>query len=109
MVFIDIIISIIILLFDRLPLNVFQCDWCPMFCTCDVLILFFYLFAGVAARGGWVVDTAGHRGGSIQQGLGCWQTAGLFWAPDLHLRQMLLIERYILIPDNDKNNSMQPP
>ena len=25
----------------------------------------------------WVVDTAGHRGGSILQ--------GLFWAPDLHL------------------------
>ena len=75
---------------------------------CDVLILFFYLLVGAAARG-WVVDTAGHRGGSIQQGLGCWQTAGLFWAPDLHLRQMLLIERYILIPDNDKNNSMRPP
>jgi len=75
---------------------------------CDVLILFFYPFAGAAARR-WVVDTAGHRGGSIQQGLGCWQTAGLFWAPDLHLRQMLLIERYILIPDNDKNNFMRPP
>ena len=75
---------------------------------CDVLILFFYLFAGAAARG-WVVDTAGHGGGSMQQWLGCWQTAGLFWAPDLHLRQMLLIERFILIPDNDKNNSMQPP
>ena len=34
---------------------------------------------------GWVVDTAGHGGGSIWQGLGCWSTARLFWAPDLHL------------------------
>ena len=75
---------------------------------CDVLILFVYLFTGAAPRG-WVVDTAGHRGGSIQQGLRFWQTTGLIWAPDLHLRQMLLIERFTLIPDNGKNNSMRPP
>ena len=38
---------------------------------------------------GWLVDTVGHRGGSIWQGLGCWATKGLFWAPDLHLQRML--------------------
>ena len=39
-------------------------------------------FVGAGARS-WVVDTAGHRGDSILQGLGCWPTVGLFWAPDL--------------------------
>ena len=48
-------------------------------------------WAGGGARG-WVVDTASHGGGSIWQGLGCWPTAGLFWAPDLDLRGVLLIE-----------------
>ena len=45
---------------------------------------------------GWVVDTAGHGGGSLPQGLGSWLTVGLFWAPDLHLRQMLLIYSFFL-------------
>ena len=44
------------------------------------LTLFVNPFVGEGAHG-WVVDTAGHRGGSIQQGLGCWPTIGLFWAP----------------------------
>ena len=44
-----------------------------MFCV--VSILFVYLLAGTEAYG-WVVDTAGHRGGSIPQRLGCWPTAG---------------------------------
>ena len=40
-------------------------------------------FVGAGACG-WVVDTAGHGGGSIPQGLGCWPTVGLFWAPNLN-------------------------
>ena len=57
--------------------------------VCVVLFYFVHLFIGAGARG-WVVDTAGHRGGSILQGLGCWLTVGLFWAPDLHLQRLLL-------------------
>ena len=53
---------------------------------CDLV----YPFIGVGARG-WVVDTAGHGGGSNLQGLGSWPTIGLFWAPDLHLQRMLLM------------------
>ena len=62
---------------DWLPLNVFQCEcMIPMFCV--VLILFVYPFAGA---GLWIVNTAGHGGGSIWHGLGCWPTAGLFQVP----------------------------
>ena len=50
-----------------------------------VVFYFVYHFVEVGARG-WVVDTAGHSDGSILQGLGCWPTVGLFWAPDRHLR-----------------------
>ena len=57
---------------------------------CAVLILFVYPFAGA---GLWIVNTAGHEGGSTWHGLGCWPTAGLFQAPDLHLRLMLLNRR----------------
>ena len=39
---------------------------------------------------GLIVDTAGHKGGSILQGLGCWPSVGLFWVRDLHLQRMLL-------------------
>ena len=46
------------------------------------ILIFVYPFVGAGARS-WVVDTAGHRGDSIPQGLGCWPTVGLFWAPDL--------------------------
>ena len=59
--------------------------------------LFYFVCPLVEAGGsglraqGWVVDTAGHEGGYTQQGLGCWPTIGLFWAPDLHLQPMLLI------------------
>ena len=60
----------------------------PMFCV--VLILFVYPFAGA---GLWMVNTAGHGGGSIWHGLACWPTAGLFQVPDLHLRLMLLNRR----------------
>ena len=38
---------------------------------------FAYPFIGAGACG-WVVDTAGHRAGSILEGLSCWQTVGLF-------------------------------
>ena len=54
-----------------------------------VLFYFVYAFIGAGARG-WVVDTAGHGGGYILQGLGCWLTVELFWAPDLHLQRMFL-------------------
>ena len=74
-------------LFDRLPLNVFQCDWCP--CMCCLVLFCLSLHWGVGPNG-WVVDTAGNEGGSILQGLRCWSTVRLFWAPDLHLQQMLL-------------------
>ena len=52
--------------------------------VCVVLFYFAHVVIGAGARG-CVVDTAGRRGGSILQGLGCWPTVGLFWAPDLHL------------------------
>ena len=51
---------------------------------CVVLFYFVYIVMGAGARS-CVVDTAGHGSGSILQGLGCWLTVGLFWAPDLHL------------------------
>ena len=35
--------------FDRLPLNVFQCDWCP--CLCCVILFYFSLCWGV---GSWL-------------------------------------------------------
>ena len=57
--------------------------------VCVVLFYFVYPLVGAGACGS-VVDTAGHGGGSILQGLGCWSTVGLFWAPDLHLRRMLI-------------------
>lgn len=57
--------------------------------ACDVLFYFVYPFVGVGARD-WVVDTAGHGDGSILQRLGCWPAAGLVWAPDRHMQQMLL-------------------
>jgi len=57
-----------------------------MFCV--VFILF--VISSLGARG-WVVDTFGNGGGSIPQGLSFWPTAGLFWVPDLHLQQMLLM------------------
>ena len=53
-------------LFGWLSLNVFQCDWCPCLCC---LIFFVYPFV-LAGACGWVLDTAGHEGGSILQGLG---------------------------------------
>ena len=37
------------------------------------------------------MDTAGHQGGTIRQGLGCWPTVGLFWVSDLFLQRMFLI------------------
>ena len=43
--------------FDRLPLNVFQYDWCP--CLCCLILFCLSLHWGGAC--GWVVDTAGHR------------------------------------------------
>ena len=52
--------------------------------VCVVLFYFVYPFIGVGARA-WVMDTAGHEGGFILQGLGCWPTVGLFWVRDLHL------------------------
>ena len=36
--------------FDRLPLNVFQCDWCSCWC-CRIVICFFSLCWG---RGSWL-------------------------------------------------------
>ena len=54
-----------------------------------VLFCFVYLFIGAGVRA-WVMDTAGHEGGSILLGLGCWPTVGLFWAQDFHLWRMLL-------------------
>ena len=81
MVFIIIIIIIIAIIyyfilvyFDRLPLNVFHCDWCPSLCC----LILFCLFPHWGRVHGWVVDTAGQGGGSILQGLGCWPTVGLF-------------------------------
>ena len=57
----------------------------------DVVLLYFvYPFVELGARG-WAVDTAGHEGGYIQQGLGCWPTTALFLASDLHLQPMLFI------------------
>ena len=52
--------------------------------ACVVLFYFVYLSIGAGACG-WVVDTVGHGGGSILQGLGCSPTVGLFWALDIHL------------------------
>ena len=57
--------------------------------VCVLLFYLVYPFIGVRAHA-WVMDTAGHEGGSILLGLGCWPTVGLFWAHDLHLWQMLL-------------------
>ena len=74
---------ILIVYFDWLPLNVFQCDWCPCGC-CLILTLFVYPFPKAGARG-WVLDTAGHGGHSILPGLGCWPNVGLIWVPDHHL------------------------
>ena len=60
--------------------------------VCVVLFYFVYLFIEEGGGAcGWVVDTPGHRGGSILHGLGCWPTVGLFWAPDLPFRRMLLL------------------
>ena len=56
------------------------------------VVLFYFVYPLVEAGAqSWVVDTAGHEGGYTQQGLGCWPTIGLFWAPDLHLQPMLSI------------------
>ena len=80
MVFIIIInITAIIVLFSSILISF---HWMSFIMTrvhvCVALILFVYHFLEAGARG-WVVDTAGHRGRSI------WQ--GLFWPPDLHLPQ----------------------
>ena len=56
--------------------------------VCIVLFYSVYPFVGVEASGR-DVDTAGHGGGSIPQALGCWSTVGLFWAPDLHLMNVV--------------------
>ena len=56
--------------------------------ACVVLFYLVYPFIGAGACA-WVMDTAGHDGGSILQGLSCWPTVGLFWARDLHLQRML--------------------
>ena len=37
------------------------------------------------------------------QGLGCGPTAQLIWAPDFHLRQMLLMESFALRAEKGKN------
>ena len=58
--------------------------------TCGIILCFVNLLVGVGACG-WVVDTTGHGGGSTLQGLGCWPTVGLFWAPDLHLQYLLYV------------------
>ena len=85
-------ISFFLMVFIIIILTGFH--WCfsvwlvPMFCA--VFILFGYPFIGAGACG-WVVDTAGHGSGSILQGLGCWPTAGLFYA--LHLWRMLTSHR----------------
>ena len=52
--------------------------------VCAVLFYFVYPFIGAGAHGS-VADTAGHGGGSILEGLGCWLNVGLFQAPDLPL------------------------
>ena len=52
--------------------------------VCVVSFHFVYPLVVAGARG-WVLDTAGHRGGSILQRLGCRPTVGLFWASDLLL------------------------
>jgi len=87
-----IIIAIIILLWTIL----FSFHWMSFSVTgahiCVITLCFVYFFIGVAACG-WVVDTACHRGGSTLQGLDCWPTVGLFWAPDLHLQYLLY--RYV--------------
>ena len=56
--------------------------------VCVVLFYFIHPFIG-AERRGCVVDSVGHGGSSILLGLRCWPMVGLFWASDLHLRQML--------------------
>ena len=58
-----------------------------------LVLSYFVLFfpcIGAGARG-WVVDTAGHRGGSILQGLGWSPSVELSLGTYLHLRRMLLI------------------
>ena len=52
--------------FDWLPLNLFQCDWCPYWCC---LILFCLSLCGVGAHH-WVVDIAGHWGWFHPAGVG---------------------------------------
>ena len=64
---------------------------CGFFATSPFTLSCTRSFPSPCAGGcGWVMDTAGYRGGSILQELSCWPTTGLFWAPDLHLRPMLL-------------------
>ena len=56
-------------LFYRLPLNLFQCDWCPCLCC---LILFCFVFPALGwglVAGLWILLATG--GGSILQGFGC--------------------------------------
>ena len=56
---------------------------------CVVLFFFFYFIVETGARS-WVVLATRVTWFHLP-GLGCWPTIGLFWAPDLHLRRMLLI------------------
>ena len=64
------------------------------------------LAGGGGAARGCVVDTAGHGGGSIRQGLACWPTVGMFWVPDLHLRPMLLTREYMFrSPPSDPSDN----
>lgn len=73
--------------FDWLPLNVFQCDWCP--CLCCSIFTWFIPLLGAGAHG-WVLNTAGHEVGSTWQGLGHLPTVGLVCAPDLYWQRMSL-------------------
>ena len=63
-------------LFYRLPLNLFQCDWCPCFSVTGAhvsVVLFCFVFFPALGRGLvaglWILLATG--GGSILQGFGC--------------------------------------
>ena len=64
-----------------------------------LVLSYFVLFfpcIGVGARG-WVVDTAGHGGWVHPAGVGLLAKCRVvFWAPNLHLRRMLLTGIYII-------------
>ena len=74
--------------FDQPPMNVFQCDWCPCLCCLILFCLFLHW-----SRGSWLgCGYCWAQGWFHPAGLGCWPTVGLFWAPDLHLHQMLFMD-----------------